>query len=472
MNGGITDSRSVFIEVDNRLKEELMSAGFPRAGVVEMIKQNSSSLMSVHRERFSAACVAAFFFFLLFSHGGLTGVNARARFQVIERRAGQAQQEGVDVRLLELGKPIEQEMAGGQSHFYQIALTADQYLRVEVGQRGVNVKLELFDPAGMKLTEVDNARGKQGSELLTFIAEVSGNYRIQISVAEKNAPAGRYEVKVIALNVPTADERSLEDARRLSEDSRKLRKKGKYDEAVTLTERALAIREKVFGPDHLAVADSLHALASLYDDKSDYVKAEPLNLRALAIREKELGPDQPDVAKSVYNLAWIYYVRHDYTKAELFYRRALAIQENALGPNHPEVATTLNDLALLYLEKGDYDQSILVNQRVLSIRENALGPDDSGVARALNNLALVYEVRGDYAKAESLYHRSLSIWEKALGPTHPDIAGAIDSLARAYYYQGDCAKAEPLYKRALSIRENALGAQPTPDASRARSRSC
>jgi CHAT domain-containing protein/Tfp pilus assembly protein PilF len=414
--------------------------------------------MSVRRAQFNAGCVVALVCCLLFLRGDLTRANSRVRFQAVDRSVSQAQQEAVDVRLLELGKPIEREMAGGQSHFYQIALTADQYLRVEVAQRGVNVILELFDPAGTKLTEVDNARGKQGPELLTFIAEVSGNYRIQINVAEKNAPAGGYEVKVIALKVPTADERSLEEARRLSEDSRKLRKTGKYDEAKTLTERALAIREKVFGPDHLAVADSLHALASLYDDKSDYVKAEPLNLRALAIREKALGPDHPDVAKSLYNLAWIYSTRQDFTKAEIFYRRALAIQENALGPNHPEVATTLNDLALLFLEKGDYDQSILVNQRVLSIRENALGPDASGVAKALTNLAQVYEVRGDYAKAESLYHRSLSIWEKALGPTHPEIAAGIDSLARAYYYQGDYAKAEPLYKRALSIRENALGA--------------
>ncbi len=430
-----------------------------------MIESNSSSWMSTTRTRFIVGCVAVFFC-LLFLRDDVAVANRLLHFPGSDKSAKSVQEEDAP-RVLELGKPIERELAGGQSHSYQIVLTADQYLQVEVAQHGVNVLLEMFDPAGRELSEVDSARGKQGSELLTFIAEVSGSYRIQISGAEKNAPSGRYEVKVIALDHPTADDRSLEEARRLSEDSRKLRKAGKYDEAVTLTERALAIREKVLGPDHLAVADSLHALASLYDDKSDYVKAEPLNLRALAIRERALGQDHPDVAKSLYNLAWIYSTRQDYTKAELFYRRALAIQENALGSTHPETGTTLNDLALLYLDKGDYDQSILVNQRVLSIRENALGPNDSGVARALTNLGQVYEVSGDYAKAELLYDRSLSIWEKALGPTHPDIAGAIDGLARAYYYQGDYAKAEPLYQRALSIRQKALGAD-HPDVARTR----
>ena len=150
-----------------------------------MTEPNSSLLMSVRRAQFDAGCVVALVCCLLFLRGDMTRANNRVRFQVNDRSASQAQQEGVEVRLLEFGEPIEREMAGGQSHFYQIALTADQYLRVEVAQRGVNVILELFDPAGMKLTEVDNARGKQGSELLTFIAEVSGNYRIQINVAER-----------------------------------------------------------------------------------------------------------------------------------------------------------------------------------------------------------------------------------------------------------------------------------------------
>ncbi len=304
-------------------------------------------------------------------------------------RVSNAGQQSADTRPLSLEIPIERTLTNGESHSYQIALAADQYLQVEVAQRGVNVILEIFDPAGKKLTEANSAKGRQGSELLTFIADVSGNYRIQITLAERNAPTGQYEVKVIALKGPTAEERSLEEARRLSEESRNLRQKGEYDQALLLAERALAIREKVLGPGHPAVADSLHALAVLYDNKGDYAKAEPPNLRALAIRENALGPDHLDVAKTLNNLAWIYGIRQDYAKAESFYRRALVIQEKALGADHAEVATTLNDLALLYFEKGDYDQSILINERVLAIRERTLGPDDAGVAKGLSNLALV-----------------------------------------------------------------------------------
>lgn len=358
---------------------------------------------------------------------------------------------------LEPGSSIVGELKGGDSHSYQIKLVADQYLLVLVEQRGINLVVALVGPDNKELLEADTAKSKQGSELLTVIAETSGNYRIEVSPAEKNSATGRYEIKIVELRTPTMEDRALEDARRSSEQSRILRKKGNYDEALPLAEHALAVRETVLGPRHATVADSLHALAVIYDNKGEYAKAEPLNLRALSIREQVLGPDHPDVAKTLNNLAWIYGVRQEYTKAEVLYRRALAIQEKALGVDHPEVATTLNDLALLYYEQGDYDHAVLVNQRVLALREKALGPNDAGVAKALNNIALVYERKGDYANAEAIYQRALPIWETALGPNHPEVAFVLNNLARVYLGQGEYTKAEPLYRRALAISEKALG---------------
>jgi tetratricopeptide (TPR) repeat protein len=83
----------------------------------------------------------------------------------------------------------------------------------------------------------------------------------------------------------TADAAALDEARRLTEESRQLRNSGKYDAALPLAERALALREKTLGPEHLEVANALHLVALILDDKHDYPKAEPPNLRALAIRE-------------------------------------------------------------------------------------------------------------------------------------------------------------------------------------------
>ena len=254
-------------------------------------------------------------------------------------------QEKMTVRPLEPGSSIVGELKGDDSHSYQIKLVAGQYLRVLVEQRGINLVVALVGPDSKELVEADTEKSKQGFELLTVITEISGNYRIEVSPAEKNSATGSYEIKIVELRTPTTEDRALEDARRWSEQSRILRQKGNYDEALPLAERALAVRERVLGLEHATVADSLHALALIYDSKGEYAKAEPLNLRALSIREKVLGKDHPDIAKTLNNLAWIYGVRQEYTKAEVLYRRALAIQEQALGVDHPEVATTLNDLS-------------------------------------------------------------------------------------------------------------------------------
>jgi len=232
---------------------------------------------------------------------------------------------------------------------------------------------------------------------------------------------------------------------------------GDYAKAEPLYQRALAIREKALGPDHPTTADSLNNLAMLYKSMGDYAKAEPLYQRALAIREKALGPDHPATAGSLNNLALLYDAMGDYAKAEPLYQRALAIREKALGPDHPATAASLDNLAVLYGHMGNYAKSEPLYQRALAIREKALGPDHLATADSLANLAVLYGDMGNYAKAEPLCQRVLRIHEKTLGPDHPDTANSLNNLAMLYQIMGDYAKAEPLYQRALAIREKALG---------------
>jgi tetratricopeptide (TPR) repeat protein/CHAT domain-containing protein len=232
---------------------------------------------------------------------------------------------------------------------------------------------------------------------------------------------------------------------------------GRYADAEPLFRRALAIREKVLGPEHPHVATSLNNLALLYHHQSRYAEAEPLFKRALVIWEKALGPEHPDVATSLNNLALLYHAQGRYAEAEPLWKRALAIREKALGPEHPDVATSLSSLAGLYYAQGRYAEAEPLWKRALAIREKALGPEHPDVATSLNNLALLYHAQGRYAEAEPLYKRALAIWEKVLGPEHPDVANSLSNLAALYADQGRHGEAEPLWKRALAIREKALG---------------
>ena len=231
-----------------------------------------------------------------------------------------------------------------------------------------------------------------------------------------------------------------------------------YADAEPLLQRALAIREKAFGPNDPYVAISLNNLGLFYDHRGRYADAEPLLKRALAICDKVLDPDHPDIAVSLNNLATLYSRQGRYADAEPLFKRALALREKALGPDdNPEIAFLLNNLGTNYNEQGRYEDAWPLLKRSLEMREKLLGPDHPDVFASLNALAFLSESQSLHAEAEWLSKRSLAISEKALGPDHPDVAVSLNNLATLYSRQGRYADAEPLFKRALAINERALG---------------
>jgi CHAT domain-containing protein/Tfp pilus assembly protein PilF len=362
-----------------------------------------------------------------------------------------------DVRALEAGKPIKSELAGGRRHAYRISLGADQFLKVVIEQQGIDVVAQVSGPDGKHILEFDSESRSQRREEVSLVAEAAGAFQLIVRPKLNGAPAGSYEIRIEELRVATDTDRALHDARKQFEEALKLQRAGKYDEARSLVERALEIRERLLGAEHPDVATGIDGLAGVYFDRGEYVKAEPLYLRALAIREKALGKDHPATAESLNNLAAVYTLQGKYGQAEPLYKRALDIREKALGDDHPDTATGIGNLGRLYHYQGKYGEAEPLYKRALNIREKALGKDHPKTAESLNNLAVLYSAQGKYVEAEPLHKRALNIREKALGKTHPDTAQSLNNLALVYEYLGKYAEAEPLYRRSLDIREKALG---------------
>ena len=101
-----------------------------------------------------------------------------------------------EVNTLELGRPIARELSGGQKHVYQLALAQGQCANVTVQQPGIDLSVKLYAVDGKLITEFDNESRNQGREILEFVAEAPGNYRLEISPTVKSAPAGRYEIRL------------------------------------------------------------------------------------------------------------------------------------------------------------------------------------------------------------------------------------------------------------------------------------
>lgn len=230
-----------------------------------------------------------------------------------------------------------------------------------------------------------------------------------------------------------------------------------YHEAEALLQRALDIRERILGSDHLEVALSLSHLGFLYRSQGKYAQAESLYQRALSIGEQSLGPNHLQVALPLNSLAVLYRDRGQYAEAKRLYQRALQINEQRLDPEHPEGALPLSNLADLYWLQGNYAEAEPLAQRALRIWEQAFGHTHPFVAYALINLAVLYRDQGQHEQAEALFQRAWYIREQGLGEMHPEVAEPLNGLAELYRMQGRYTEAERLFRHALHIVEGSLG---------------
>jgi serine/threonine-protein kinase len=90
---------------------------------------------------------------------------------------------------------------------------------------------------------------------------------------------------------------------------------------------------------------------------------------ALAIRERILGPDNPDVAAVLNNIGNALRELGQRDEARATYLRARAIWQAAWGPESPALAMAASGLGELALDAGDHAEAIAEFRTMLAIRQ-------------------------------------------------------------------------------------------------------
>jgi CHAT domain-containing protein/Tfp pilus assembly protein PilF len=361
--------------------------------------------------------------------------------------------------ILEPGVPIDRELSGAQAHVYRLALAKDQYAAAIVEQRGIDVVVQLMDPAGKQIAEFDAESRRQGQEFVSLVAGSAGNYELRVRARYEREPAGRYEVRVQEIRAATEKDRALDEARMLLADSVRSRQGRKFAAALESGRRALEIRGKLLGPQDPAVADCISNVSEIYRAQNDFGQAEPLQLHALEIRKNALGSEHPAVATSLTFLAELHRQQGDFAQAEDMFRKALDLREKAFGPDHPLVATSLNNLGAAYFSLGALTKAAPLYRRALEIREKSLPPGHTEIADSLNNTALIYRYLGNLDQAGQMLQRAVSIWENAPDADQSRVAVGLFNLGMFYRGQGNQDQAEAVTRRSLTIMEKTLGSE-------------
>ena len=136
------------------------------------------------------------------------------------------------------------------------------------------------------------------------------------------------------------------------------REQGTPAEALPALERALAIREKNFGPDHRDVARTLADMASTLMQIGRSTRAQQLASRALGIWDRLNTPDAPEYATALALYAEIQGHRGDHMAARDHYERALQIRARVFGTSHPAYADAQSGLSLALANLRESDAAL------------------------------------------------------------------------------------------------------------------
>jgi eukaryotic-like serine/threonine-protein kinase len=233
-------------------------------------------------------------------------------------------------------------------------------------------------------------------------------------------------------------------------------KLGKFEQADSLLQSALATRQSIFGADSVETAKSLLALGSLRDEQAQYEDSERLIRKALDIDKRHLPPNDPAVAKDMLALGNVLSDRGAYDQAIAMLEETVRLY-SAPGSAPTDAADSLHQLANAHFYAGHYEISTVLNQRVLEMYKQIYGDRHPRVADIYINLGAIRYDLGHYTEAEQYDRQALDIVQKWYGKDNPEAATDLTILARALVFQGRYDEASDLLQQSLAIKERAFG---------------
>jgi eukaryotic-like serine/threonine-protein kinase len=236
-------------------------------------------------------------------------------------------------------------------------------------------------------------------------------------------------------------------------------KLGLYEPAVRLQREALETRERIFGPQHLLVAESLQDLSVILTQQGSFNEAEKLLERALAIRRRILGENDLSVARTIRLLADLKLEHGEEREAERLYHSVLTILDTNNVYVSEDRAESLNDLALIREDLGHGEGIEQLYDEALTLWRKIGGNEHTSVAKVLGNKGRWLMGQHRFREAEACYEEALAIKRKRLGSDHPSVAFTLYKLAELMNAEGSFGKAEALARESLSILERRLPAK-------------
>lgn len=372
---------------------------------------------------------------------------AKAQENISEGKI-EKKKENTQTTKLEINKDIEQEITYGNKHIYQLQLTKNQYLRISIKQKGVNIKSTIFDPDKIPVVEFEGFGSNQGLEEIFLVTQKTGLYSLELNSLEEQV-IGKYKIGISKLREATPQDveyfNGFIDAYKFFSQAYQLnteQSKDSIEKAIENYIKSLSIYEKIGNIEGQANINVFLGTAYTTIGRNDQA-LECLN-KALA-KWKQLDNPSSE-ANTLQLIGEIYNFIGDNQKALEYLNQALKIANEA--ENIAIEAAIAFNIGKVYRDIGN-------NQKALEILNRSLELDTkignlSGKTHTLNFIGVVYIELGDNQKALAALYEALNLNIK-LG----DISGqatAYNSIGGFYFYLANFDDALEFFNKALELR--------------------
>jgi CHAT domain-containing protein/tetratricopeptide (TPR) repeat protein len=275
---------------------------------------------------------------------------------------------------------------------------------------------------------------------------------------------------------------------------------GKYKEALSECDQALALARKTLGPMHtisasilVAKGDALKGVGRFHESRDCFqesrsileVTCGPSNASTLqivkdlaalestlgryseaaALLERVLSQDDDVAEESVRNfsslresidtrveLGRLYRQMGDYRRAEELFQEKLAFEEDFYErwKEGDQLATVLKEMALLEMATGDYEAAEAKLKRAMVIWLES--EDSQKLAVALTDMTKLFLTIGLPDEAEEMQAAALEYWSENLPTGHPDILKGKWNLGTVDYERGQYDEAAKKYRWVIEQR--------------------
>ncbi|MDX2030159.1 MAG: CHAT domain-containing tetratricopeptide repeat protein [Blastocatellia bacterium] len=383
---------------------------------------------------------------------------------------------------LTAGQPVERQIATGESHAYQVTLTAGQFVRVRLQPRNMDGVLSLSGPSGTAPIQM-NAAPPDEEESLSLEVAVAGVYRFVVRGSRTPAPPGTYRIEAIVQSAATPADRKRIAAEGLMLEAGELAKQraATAPQTIAKLEQAASLWREIgelsfVGHTMLAIG-SVHAtinrpdkaveffeqaLASYVEAKNRTAEAEALfrlgstfgNIgqteRSIHYFERELAvyqalKDRNAVGRVLGNLGLANLMLARNGKALEYLAPALEIARES--KNLRNEGRWLSTLGSIYFRMSRYEKAIEYHEQALPVLRAA--KHTLGEADAFMALSYAYTELGRGEKALANCEQAIALFREAkyrIGEGNTLVA-----MGNVHSRQQEFEKALQVYEQALVI---------------------